>query len=169
MAFSCYSFSSVFSINLANDAVTTGKIKDGEVTSADIKDGTVTSTDIASGTIPSGGWGTLEVTQRLAGGRDIPPGSSGVTKAGCLDDEAITGGGFNLGRSPDLLVMTSARGDNNGWPAGAINPATATEKWSYGCIAECGNRRLEKQTSLPFFFCSPSTIYNLKYFNFFCN
>ena len=123
--------------DLANDAVTTGKIKDGEVTSADIKDGTVTSTDIAPGTIPSGGGGTLEVTQRVSGNKIIPPSSTGQATADCLDEEAITGGGFNLAGSPDLLVKTSFRGDNNNWHVEAHDPATATEDGGLVAVAEC--------------------------------
>jgi hypothetical protein len=107
---------------LANDAVTTAKIKNGEVTTNDIKDATIESQDIAAGVIPSAG-GNIETRIITTGEQVVAPGElSGDIPLQCNDDEVVTGGGIVIPAGyQDAAIVGNDPTSSNDWRVNVAN------------------------------------------------
>ena len=80
--------------DIADDAVTSPKIKNGEVNTDDLANDAVTSSKIANGAV------TLEHRQVTKEFNCCSPGSSSTIHATCADDEVVTGGGYEAAGGP---------------------------------------------------------------------
>ena len=112
--------------DLGSNAVTTGKIADGQVYSSDIADVTIGSSDIADSAVTS---------SKLAGGAvkpnvhsvrgsltEIAPGTTGSALTDCPAGEVVTGGGYAAPNS-GLQFYANSPWDVNTWFVGARNEA----------------------------------------------
>ena len=112
---------------IANNAVTSPKIRDGEVrtqdignsavTSGKIADGTVQAQDIADGVIPSGGG--VQLNARIVSvSLSIAPGTNRGEALDCGTD-IVTGGGFAA--PPNVVIVQNIQLDTHRWGFSATN------------------------------------------------
>ena len=111
--------------DLANDAVTSNKIKNGEVKAE----------DIADGVIPDGGGGAIQlnvhsVTSEL---KVVEGNSLGVQTVDCPVGEVLTGGGFTSGTG--VRAEALAPQDENTWSVTVVNELASSN--GFRAIAFC--------------------------------
>jgi len=116
--------------NLADNSVTSPKIKDGEVRTNDLANSAVTTDKIKDGTIKKQDvnptdWASLKgdkgdpgsavklvsISRTVEG--EIPPNSFGVVTVDCEPNEVVTGGGFIVGIDDNPVLDSTQFG--NGW------------------------------------------------------
>lgn len=129
--------------DLAGNAVTSVKIKDGEVKTDDIaagavgslriKDNDVKTQDIAPGAVTKAKLGadvldTITTTRRIVTGIAVNPGASWYGQVACLTGEAMTGGGYSgYTLNNGLQFERSFPTSTNSWRVEAANPTSSTQ------------------------------------------
>ena len=106
--------------NLADNSVTSPKIKDGEVKTQDIANNAVTRAKISPGAVG------VQIT--LRGGpnsESIAPGETGSAEVSCLSGEQITGGGIR-GQDVATSTMRALTGAPQTWVVTAKNLGTVS-------------------------------------------
>ena len=96
--------------DIADDAVTSPKIKNGEVNTDDLANDAVTSSKIANGAV------TLEHRQVTKEFNCCPSGSSLTIHATCADDEVVTGGGYEAAGGPGGSHVVISSGQQSDSP-----------------------------------------------------
>jgi hypothetical protein len=116
--------------DIAGNAVTSGKIADGQVFSSDIAAVTIGSSDIADSAVTSSklaGGAVKPNVHRVVGNTiTIAPGTAGDATADCPAGTLLTGGGFDTINAIDVvqsMPSTEAGYFNKRWEARGVNEA----------------------------------------------
>lgn len=116
----------VHNADIGGNAVTNSKIADGQVFSSDIADVTIGASDIADSAITSsklaGGAVKLNIHKLEGGNFNIAPGAFATAEIDCdVVGAIVTGGGFEVGGTNQVNVVTSEPFDQNTWRVTAFN------------------------------------------------
>jgi hypothetical protein len=110
--------------DIGTNAVTAGKIADGQVFGSDIADVTIGASDIADSAITSTklAGGAVKPNLRIVAGSvtTIAPGSNGVAQVDCPSGYSVTGGGYT-GTTGSIQAYANLPRDANTWIVGAKN------------------------------------------------
>ena len=113
--------------DLGASAITSAKIADGQVFSSDIADVTIGASDIADSAVTTSklaGGAVKPNVHRVRGGAiSIPPSSTGNAQVDCPAGEILTGGGYS-GRT-GIQVYANNPFDENTWYVSARNVQSA--------------------------------------------
>ena len=121
--------------DIADNAVTSPKIKDGEVSTNDIADNSVTKEKLNSDAVK------LIVVDRTKFGGTLPIGSTGgSTEADCEAGEIVTGGGFRVQPFSGEVVPVLMGADGNSWLVRVAKPSNIEAQ--FDVFARCAHLQL---------------------------
>jgi hypothetical protein len=106
---------------IADNAMTSPKIKDGEVKTLDLANGAVTKDKISP-------FALKLVTVERFHASNLPAHSQATARVECNKGEVVTGGGFDTPNPDAGTVTAESRPDlpTNSWVVGAYNPSDVT-------------------------------------------
>ena len=129
-------------IQISNAAIGTSQIADNAITSPKIKDGEVKTPDLATAAVTKEKLNPnavkLVVIQRESDLIPIPASQGRELRVDCNSNEVATGGGFRSGEGVNVFVNT---GSGNGWAVVAFNPGEFGDQ-RISAVVKCSHLEL---------------------------